>query len=108
VQHDTDTKDGTTPARPSYCRAYYLRELRAFPNWREVRVSWDHDDRHGSVSPDKVDESTIVYIHEDFTVTASIIKDENVILIEVTPEWETFVRQRLGFTVPVGLLSHSE
>ncbi|SES26915.1 hypothetical protein SAMN05216188_12930 [Lentzea xinjiangensis] len=74
-----------------YCRAYPVAAVRAYPAWPQVGESVDDD------SPE---EGALVYVHDDFTVTSSIWPGEDVLLAEVTPGWERFCREELGFSAP--------
>ena len=89
------------PERP-YCKAYYLEELRRFPQWTESRINWKEKTDFDSDETDEKDfaDSDVVFIHQDFTVTESMWHDENVIFNQVTPEWEAFCANMLQFKVP--------
>ncbi|MCB5909692.1 ankyrin repeat domain-containing protein [Streptomyces pinistramenti] len=75
-----------------YCRAYPLNALRAYRDW-PAEAATDPD---GEPLPD----STLVYLHHDFTVTSAIWPGEDVVFDARTAEWERFCRQELGFAVP--------
>lgn len=85
-----------------YCKAYFLGDLRKFPGWSESRINWKA--KGHSLDNGKADqgfnEETIVYLHQDFTVTESMWHNENVIFNDVTAEWEAFCRDALQFKVP--------
>ena len=91
------------PERP-YCKAYYLKELRRFPQWRESRINWkektDFDSEEEEGSEKEFADSDVVFIHQDFTVTESMWHNENVIFNQVTPEWRVFCADMLQFKVP--------
>ncbi|MYW90022.1 ankyrin repeat domain-containing protein [Amycolatopsis rubida] len=74
-----------SPGWTPYCRAYPLSAVRAYPGW-----------------PEDAGERTeeFVYLHDDFTVTAAIWPGEDVVFAAVTPEWERFCRDELGFAAP--------
>lgn len=88
-----------------YCKAYYLKDLRQFPAWSESRP--DQADGRDSGEPvrqgGELDDDSIVFIHHDFTVTASMRRGENVIFDKVSPEWQQFCSGRLEFKVPEDL-----
>src|SRR5262245_14133319 len=65
-----------------YCKAFSLGRLRQFYGWSE-QISGDQD--HGSL-----DDSQIVYLHHDFSVTQSISHGDNVVFDKITPEWKMF------------------
>jgi uncharacterized protein len=89
-----------------YCKAYYLRELREFPEWSEIRMNWrdksDEDKTDEDRRKDTIGflDDDIVYVHQDFTVTDSIWHNENVIFHETTDMWREFCRHQLKFHVP--------
>ena len=102
-----DAVPGEKPARPErkYCKAYHLRDLRRFPAWFESRINWkekkDQDSAKGSDNPETVftDES-IVFIHQDYSVTESMWQNENVLFNQVTDDWKSFCTSDLSFRVP--------
>ena len=69
-----------------YCRAYPLSELSAFAAWPQP------------ASPVEA----LVYLHDDLTVTEQAWPGEGVLFGAdlVSPEWEAFCRDQLGFAVP--------
>jgi ankyrin repeat protein len=83
----------------TYCRAYLLKDLRGFEGWIESRINWKEDD-HDDQKSEELSDDDIVYLHQDFNVTRSMWSNENVIFNEVTPEWEEFCNNALGFKVP--------
>ncbi|HZS44120.1 MAG TPA: ankyrin repeat domain-containing protein [Blastocatellia bacterium] len=102
-----DNVEGDKPVRPErkYCKAYYLKDLRQFPNWSESRINWKEKKQTGKtadrrnespVSPDK----EIAFLHQDYTVTQSMWHDESIIFNEVTSEWKEFCTSVLKFRVP--------
>ena len=98
-----DNLPGENTARPPsrYCKAYYLKNLRAFPGWNESRINWNdkqvkgNSDRGADFTEDKV-----VFVHQDLTVTELVWHNENVIFNNVDPDWEEFCANSLGFKVP--------
>lgn len=78
-----------------YCKAFHLGDLRKFPGWREQRPTPDDE-------PQPLSDESIVYLHQDFTVTRSMWHGEDVIFDDVTPEWQRFCEQEIGF-VPQGI-----
>ena len=91
------------PERP-YCKAYYLKDLRQFPEWTESRINWkekpDFDSDEAESGDKEFSDSDVVFIHQDFTVTESMWHNENVIYNRVTPRWEEFCANTLKFKVP--------
>lgn len=71
-----------------YCKAYAIDDLRKFSGWNE------------SAQEEQTAEtelSNILFVQENYTVTAGIFVDENVILNQPTPEWIEFCRDTLKF-----------
>lgn len=89
-----------------YCRAYYLRDLRRFPDWSESRINWREPSSHaGNGSGDAaLTDDDIVYLHQDFTVTKSMWHGESVIFNRVTPEWREFCEGELDLAIPEEIL----
>lgn len=82
-----------------YSKAYPLESLRGFAGWSEGRINWKEGDEAAGGGDGLSDES-VVYVHQDLTVTQSMWHGENVIFNEVSSEWEEFCRRVLGFKVP--------
>ena len=89
-----------------YCKAYYLRDLRKFPNWSESRINWkekkdeDKDDDDRRKETEGFVDDDIAFIHQDHMVTESMWHNENVLFNAITAEWEAFCKDDLGFKVP--------
>jgi hypothetical protein len=75
-----------------YCKAYYLKDLRAFSGWSESQT--EDGDVH------TVSDNDVVFLHQDLTVTTSMWHNENVLFNQRTPEWEDFCTAVLQFKVP--------
>lgn len=94
------------PPRPErkYCKAYYLRDLRRYPEWSEIRINWkkrnDNNGDGGGDSNDPFPDEKVVFIHQDFTVTESAWHNENVIFNHTSPAWKEFCATTLKFKVP--------
>jgi hypothetical protein len=94
------------PPRPErkYCKAYYLRDLRGYPEWSESRINWkkrngaDGDDNDNPNDP--FQDEKVVFIHQDFTVTESAWHNENVIFSQASSAWKEFCATTLKFKVP--------
>lgn len=97
------------PARPErkYCKAYYLRDLRQFPNWMESMESKVNRNAEGLQPPENGEQKAqallneeIAFLHQDYTVTQSMWHGENVIFDQVTAEWKEFCAGALKFKAP--------
>jgi ankyrin repeat protein len=106
LKETEDKANGTSgdSSVKNYARAYLLRDLRKFSDWREEKINWKETvpaSENGN-SPELSDDD-IVFLHQDFSVTHLIWPGENVIFNQVTPEWSSFCAQELQFRVPDAL-----
>lgn len=89
----------------NYCAAYEARNFRKFPGWTEnaanVRKEKQEVDGKEVEVERKLDDDSILYLHESYIVTDDIYNDENVIFDNVTDEWKRFCHETLNFEVPV-------
>jgi hypothetical protein len=76
-----------------YCKAYYLKDLRAYSDWTEKRQENE---------PELTDED-VVYLWDDFTVVRSPVLPGGVIFDEVTAQWQDFCKAVLRFEIPEDL-----
>jgi hypothetical protein len=87
-----------------YCKAYLLKDLRAFSGWTEKsenarKETKEEDGQEVEVTRELTDDA-IVYVQENYVVTDDIFKDENIIFDDVTPEWIEYCQQSLKFEIP--------
>jgi hypothetical protein len=80
-----------------YCRAYYLRDLRRYRGWTEAAAG-------SGEGGQPLGEESIVYLHQDFTVTRSMWHGEDVLRNEVDDAWRRFCEEQLAFAIPDDLL----
>ena len=89
----------------NYCAAYEARNFRKFPGWTEnaanVRKEKQEVDGKEVEVERKLDDDSILYLHESYIVTDDIYNDEHVIFDNVTDEWKRFCHETLSFEVPV-------
>lgn len=85
-----------------YCKAYLLKDLRAFKNWTEIKENVRKEEAEGkqTVAPRQLTDDSIVYLQEDYRATDGIYKDENILFENVTPEWIDYCLKELKFKVP--------
>ena len=77
-----------------YCKAYHLKDLRAFSGWTEKQEAGE---------PELTDDS-VIYLWDDFTVVKSpVIPDKGLIFDTVTPAWQEFCATALKFEIPEDL-----
>jgi ankyrin repeat protein len=97
VEEITDAERAKSLSPPlQYCKAYLLGDLRRFPGWSEARTD------NGSIGPDQTEfaDDHVVFIHQDFTVTESMRRGENIIFNQLSDEWRKFCDVTLEFKVP--------
>ena len=87
-----------------YCKAYSLKRLRGFSEWAAnaqnmVREKKLVDEKECEVDKPLTDDDYL-YLQEDYTVTAGIFIDENIVFNSVTPEWKDYCQQALKFEIP--------
>ena len=75
-------------ARP-YCKAYFLTDLRQFPDW--------------PTNPADLTDDTVVFLHQDFSVTRYMFHGKEVVLDSASPAWKSFCTNQLAFAVPTDL-----
>lgn len=83
-----------------YCKAYYLRDLRGFVDWSDSKKN--HRDT-GHPRKEELDDETVVFLHEDYTVTRSIWDKEHIVFDEITPAWIEFCQGQLKFQPPTDI-----
>ncbi|MGZ4955593.1 MAG: ankyrin repeat domain-containing protein [Methylobacter sp.] len=83
-----EQNNGIASGRPgrSYCKAYPANAFDQFPGWHQVPA-----------------DDSVVYLHQDFSVTASIWHGEDVVFDRVSEDWRSYCRDRLDFHVPTDL-----
>src|SRR5262249_204036 len=84
-QDRTSSREGE---RRLYCKAYRVADLSRFPGWRPLSGE-------AVLAPDDV-----VFLHQNYVVARAIWQDKDVLLPNVTPEWQRFCDEELGFKVP--------
>ena len=87
-----------------YCKAYLLKQFRQFNQWEEnteniKKENQEVDGQTVEVNREFTDED-VLYLQENYIVTDSIYKDENIIFDNVTDEWKEFCHQALEFEIP--------
>ena len=80
----------------NYCKAYAVEQLRHFPSWSEavppLVVNTDPGPEARGVS--------YYYLHDDYTVTAGVFRDQKITFDRVTEEWKNFCASVLDFHPP--------
>jgi hypothetical protein len=90
-----------------YCKAYHLRDLRAFSDWQEVEETEETKEakeaKEGNATP--LADDTIVYILDDFTVVANPFQHTRCLFADVTEDWKDYCRGTLHFEPPAEVLA---
>ncbi|MEV5431727.1 hypothetical protein [Streptomyces sp. NPDC052701] len=74
----------------TYCKGYRLGELRTFREWDQLCRGTEAGMADGAV----------VYLWNDLTVVRTpVLRDEGLLVGEVTQSWREFCETVLGFTV---------
>jgi uncharacterized protein len=93
---ESKTAGGSSEPARQYCKAYQLADLRRFPGWRE-----DQTGRKAKKEGEEgLRDDSIVYLHQDYSVTESIWSNENVIFNDDSDEWKAFCTSTLNFSIP--------
>lgn len=85
-----------------YCRAYLVKDFRAFAHWNEdVSALAPADDGSGEQLPrHELKDDDILYLQENYVVTDGIFKDEHVVFAGDGEPWRNFCRTVLSFEIP--------
>jgi hypothetical protein len=82
-----------------YCKAYLKEQFQAFSNWKEK--DWKRTKvAANAASQDansQVEERDHYYLQENYSITADIFLDEEVVFDEVNQEWIAFCNDVLKF-----------
>lgn len=68
-----------------YFKVYPIKTLRSFQHWNEL---------------DQIADDTNVYLQDNYVVTKSVFKDQQIIFENVTTDWVDFCHNQLGFKSP--------
>lgn len=80
-----------------YCKAYKISKLKQFSGWVEKLNSNENNSK-------KLDDNIYLYLHDNYYVTDSIFKDENIIYDDISEDWITFCNEILKFEIPSDIL----
>ncbi|HXQ72542.1 MAG TPA: hypothetical protein VN844_18750 [Pyrinomonadaceae bacterium] len=81
-----------------YCKAYPLSRLREFDGWNEhVRFLKKKELVNGEENERELQDSDILFLQEDFTVTSGIFMAEGVVFDCPARSWTTFCKEILQF-----------
>jgi hypothetical protein len=84
------------PILSRYCKAYPLHEVAEWKEWQnKLKSRIDSQPVSGEMLS-----ADYIFIQENYTVTAGIFLDENILLDDVTEEWKEFCTHTLGFNPP--------
>jgi hypothetical protein len=78
--------------------------LKAFPDWARFASGTKRDVREIDGQEEEFErelrDTDYLFLHPNFVVTDGVYVDEHVAFDHVTPEWETFCRTTLQFSIP--------
>lgn len=77
----------------NYSKAYYLKDLRQYKNWKEI-------DRPDAA---ELNDESIVYLQDNFTVVKDCFEEEDYIYNDVNDDWKAFCENQLQFAIPEDL-----
>ena len=81
-----------------YCKAYPLSRLREFDGWDEhARLLRKKEFVNGEEKERELQDSDILFLQEDFTVTSGIFMAEGVVFDYPARSWTTFCKDILQF-----------
>jgi hypothetical protein len=90
----------------NYCKAYLVKDLRAFGDWREdlsaLRPEEEGGDDRAAIDRvrDSLGDDDVLYLQEDLVVTDGIFKDEHIVFASASEEWRRFCAEQLEFSIP--------
>jgi hypothetical protein len=90
----------------NYCKAYLVKDLRAFGDWREdlsaLRPAEEGGDDRATIDRvrDSLGDDEVLYLQEDLVVTDGIFKDEHIVFASASEEWRRFCAEQLEFSIP--------
>lgn len=76
-----------------YYKAYYLKDLRQFSEWRTT-----NPEKEAELADD-----TVCYLGDDYIVVQSPVQDKEPLFSVVTPAWQEFCQATLHFEIPEDL-----
>jgi hypothetical protein len=87
-----------------YCKAYPIARFREFPQWTEntanLRKRTGQADSAETEAEGELTDDSFLYLQQNYSVTAGIVIDENVVFDNVTPEWIDFCKETLRLEIP--------
>jgi len=99
-----DEGNENPPELRPYCKAYTIGSLREFPGWKDRPNEGEAEKKAESPGADPVlEDDEIVFIHQDHSVTRSVIHGQNVIFTGSAPDWQLFCSEKLRFKVPTDM-----
>ena len=88
-----------------YCKAYPIERVQEFNKWDQYAkpippLNKSDSDAVTASAEETALRERILFLQENFVVTASIFLDEQIVFDEVTDEWKDFCRNVLEFQMP--------
>ena len=82
-----------------YCKAYLLSDLMEFKKWPDS-ITGENEETDIEYEAPSLDNDTVVYIHENYSVCTDIYNDKNVIYDGKDRGWKIFCQKSLNFIIP--------
>jgi hypothetical protein len=82
----------------NYCKAYPINRFSVFPQWGE-KAKLNPVEAHSEID-DTSNINDYLFLQESLIVTSGVFLDEDIVFDQVTPEWEEFCKNELGFEIP--------
>lgn len=83
-----------------YCKAYPLERFAEYPGWAAAVKPVERRSETGGEEGAAAEELSYAFLQEDYTVTAGIFLEEEVMFDAVCEEWKAFCTETLGFEPP--------
>ncbi len=90
------TRSGSMHA---YQKAYLLQDLRKYGAWNEDEYQPSTDQADADSNPN-LEDDTIVYLRDDYSVATDVFDESPAIFSNVTDEWKEFCSTDLSFSIP--------
>ena len=87
-----------------YCKAYQVKRLREFSGWKEdhknlAKRKKQENGKEIEVVRSSLADDDILYLQENYVVTDSIFKNENIVFNAVSDDWKKFCDTVLDFRI---------
>jgi len=93
------------PEPSAYCKAIYVKDLRALDGWEENLENLrpdtkEEDGKEVEIPRTELTDEDFLYLHDSYIVTDDVYKDTHIIFDKVTDLWKEQCHSKLGFEIP--------